>query len=715
MIKKLPCFFLFLCLHSFTILCAQQYTMEEVTGYPFISEIAASGKGSKIALSVNEKGLRNIYVGEGPQFKLRKITNFNIDEGQEITSVTISDDGKWIVYVRGGDHGAFNRSLPRNPSSLIEKPAIQIYSLPFAGGKPILLGEGDYPVFQPGDKEVTFLRNGQVYSVPVDGSKMPSSLFSANGRMSSIQWSSDGTKLLFVSSREAHSFIGIYRKDMTTIQWIAPAFATDVSPRWSPDEKNIVFIRRPASGGAVDSLVVPKHSAWEIWKANAETGMAQKLWKAPETLQGSVPSSHGSFNLHWAAKDRIVFLSFEDGWPHLYSMSANGGEPILLTKGDFVVEQIELSPDKNFLLFATNAGNNKGDIDRRHIGRVPVDVPKFEILTEGMGIESTPVFTNNGASFLMLSATAQRPSLPAVMHFDSPKIKLIGQDLIPTDFPTNKMVIPEHVEFKAPDGKLIYGQLFQSKNTSGKKPAILFVHGGPRRQMLLGWHYMDYYANTYAINQYLVSKGFVVLSVNYRLGIGYGYDFQHPLNTELYGATEYQDIKAAGEWLAKRKDVDEKKIGIYGGSYGGFLTALALGRDSKLFAAGVDISGMHNFMDEIPEGRKGELPPDYELVKKLAWESSPVAHLESWTSPVLIISGDDDGNVDFYESIDLARRFEEKGFAYEGLVIPDETHHFMKYANMLKLDKATTDFLERKLGVKKDEHDLDSLKFKAKK
>ena len=702
MIKKISVFLLLLCLPSFGILFGQSYTIEDITGYPFISEIAATQKGSKMALSVNEKGKRNIYVGESPQYKLRKITNYNTDDGQELTSLNISEDGKWIVYVRGGDHGAFDRSLSRNPSSSIEKPAIKIYSIPFGGGNAILLGEGDYPVIQPGDKEVTFLRNSQVYTVPVDGSKGPSNLFFANGRISSIKWSSDGQRMLFVSSRGSHSFIGIYQKGLATIKWIVPAFARDVSPRWSPDEKNIVFVRRPADGGAVDSLTAPKHLAWEIWKANAETGKAEKLWKAPQTLQGSVPASQGSFNLDWAAKDRIVFLSYQDGWPHLYSISSNGGNALLLTKGDFVVEQIQLSPDKKFLLFATNAGNNKGDIDRRHIGRVPVDEVKMEILTEGVGIESTPVFTNNGASFLMLSATAQRPTLAAVMSFDSKKIQLIGENLIPADFPTNKMVIPEHVEFVAPDGQPIYGQLFQPKNSSGKNPAVLFVHGGPRRQMLLGWHYMDYYANTYAINQYLVSKGFVVLSVNYRLGIGYGYDFQHPLHTELYGATEYQDIKAAGEWLSKRKDVDEKRIGIYGGSYGGFLTALALGRDSKLFAAGVDISGMHNFMDEIPEGRKGELPPDFELVKKLAWESSPIAHIESWTSPVLIISGDDDGNVDFYESIDLARRFEEKGFAYEGLVIPDETHHFLKYANMLALDEATADFLERKLGRTKE-------------
>jgi dipeptidyl aminopeptidase/acylaminoacyl peptidase len=217
--------------------------------------------------------------------------------------------------------------------------------------------------------------------------------------------------------------------------------------------------------------------------------------------------------------------------------------------------------------------------------------------------------------------------------------------------------------------------------------------------MLLGWHYMDYYANSYALNQYLVSKGFVVLSVNYRLGVGYGYDFQNPVHSGIYGASEYQDIKAAGKWLASQKNIDAKRIGIYGGSYGGFLTALALARDSKLFAAGVDISGMHNFMNDLP-AEKGEQAPDIELAKKLIWQSSPVAYLDNWTSPVLIISGDDDGNVPFFQSVDLVTRFQERGFPFESLAFPDETHHWMKYANMLKMDSATANFLERKLALK---------------
>lgn len=699
--------FLFICVilvHVSSGSFAQSFSLRSVTSYPFISELTSSVKDSRIAISVNEQGKRNVFVADGPQFAFRKLTAYDEDEGIELTNVSISSDGKWVVYVRGGDHGAFDETVTRNPASLITVPKIEIFSIPFSGGEPVLLAEGDQPVFSQDNKQIVFIKNKQVWHVPVDGSSPASQLFQTRGAVSFLQQSPDGKKWMFVSSRGSHSFIGIFSEGKNTLEWIDPVFARDQSPKWSPDGKQIVFVRRPVTGGKPDSLTSQKISPWSLRIANVATGKSRLLWDAPHTLQASAPYGQKGFNLHWAAKDRIIFLSFMDGWPHLYSIAASGGKPVLLTPGKFTVEQPVLSPDKNQILFAVNTGRGKTDYDRRHIATVRVDEPGIELLTTGNGIESTPVFIRNGQSFAMLSATAKRPTLPAVMDFADKKIVLKGEELIPADFPESALVVPESVQFKAPDGNIVYGQVFRSARFSGKRPAVLFVHGGPRRQMLLGWHYMDYYANTYAINQYLAANGFVVLSVNYRMGVGYGYEFQYPHHTEQYGATEYQDIKSAGEWLTSQADVDESRIGIYGGSYGGFLTALALGRDSKLFAAGVDISGMHNFMDEVPY-RRGEPYPDQELAEQLARQSSPVTYLDSWTSPVLIISGDDDGNVDFSESTDLIRRFEKKGFHYESLVIPDETHHWMKYSNMLKMDEATVDFLQRKLGMKKDASD----------
>ncbi len=673
-----------------------QFTLESVTSYPFPSELAVSPAGSGMAVAVNEKGIRNVYVAEGPDFVLRKLTHYNADDGQEITGVQISPDGKYVLYVVGADHGAFDGTIPRNPASLTITPSIRLYSIPFKGGKETLLDEGDDAVIAPDGKTVAYIKNGQVRVTPIDGSVPSGSLFYTKGRVGALQWSPDGSRLLFVASRGDHSFVGVYKDSASPIRWIDPGFARDQSPRWSPDGKKIVFVRRPAVGGAPDSLTVYTHQPWSIRIADVETGRAQQVWRSPGTLQGSVPAANGRYNLHWAADNRIIFLSYGDGWPHLYSVPAAGGEPLLLTPGNYMVEHVRLSQDKKWLVFSANHGPDAYDYERRHIARVPVDKAAVEVLTPGAGIESFPAVTGDGKNMVMLSADAIRPALPAVMPFQGGKIKLIGESLIPPGFPGN-LVIPKPVTFKASDGKTVYAQLFEPVNKTGKKPAVLFIHGGPQRQMLLGWHFGDYYANTYALNQYLANEGFVVLSVNYRLGVGYGYDFQHPPGARNKGASEYLDVKAAGEWLAKLPQVDAKRIGVYGGSYGGFLTAMALAKDSDLFAAGVDIHGVHDFMtDEISD--RDFIVPDAELLRKLTVESSPITHVDTWRSPVLLIHGDDDGNVPFKQSVDLVRRFEQKGFTdYEVLVIPDETHHWMKYENLLQVDKATVEFLIRKL------------------
>lgn len=685
------------CLHA--PVYSQGFSLESVTGYPFISEVATTRNDGRMAIAVNEKGKRNIYVAQAPAFELKKITSYNEDEGLELTSLTLSADGKWIVYVRGGDHGAFDGSIRRNPSSLIKGAPIQIFSLPFEGGSPVLLAEGDDPVIDPQNENVYFLQKGQVWRVPVDGRAKAENLFVARGSISDLRFSPDGRKILFTCSRGNHSFIGMYIQDSSSLKWIAPAFARDQSPRWSPDGEKIVFVRRPAASPVPDSQTVRKPMPWSIWVSDADSKNSREIWHSTVTLEGSVPASGGRYNLHWAANDRIVFLSYQDGWPHLYSIPASGGEPLLLTPGAFNVEQITLSPDKKWLACAVNTGPDKSDRDRRHIARVPVDKAALEILTPGSGIESTPVFINQGNDLIFLSATAQRPTLAAVMPFRKGTFRLIGENFIGNDFPVSKLVMPEAVQFKAADGEMVYGQLFRPANAGAKSPAVLFIHGGPQRQMLLGWHYMDYYANTYAINQYLASKGFIVLSVNYRLGVGYGFHFQHPAHSGRNGCSEYTDIRAAGQWLASRKDVDAKRIGVYGGSYGGYLTAMALARDSKIFAAGVDISGMHNFLADL-SAPDAVMPPDYEQAKKLMWQSSPSAYLSTWTSPVLIISGDDDGNVPFYQSVDLITRMEQKKFPFESLVFPDETHHWLKYANMLKMDETVATFLEKELRQK---------------
>ena len=688
-----------------SLFAQQPFTLEQLKSYPFPNELSAAPSGGRIAWALNEQGRRNLWVADAPDYQPRRLTSYEVDDGQELTSIAITADGRRVVYVRGGDHGSNWDGPSPNPVSSPIAPKIQIFSVPFAGGAPTLIGDGDDPVLSPRGDVVAFLRDRQLWVAPVDGSGAARRMFSVRGDVSDVRFSPDGSRVAFVSSRGDHAFVGVFTNDSTPIRWLAPSTSRDAVPRWSPDGRRIVFVRRPGAGGAPEPALGQRHSPWALWTADVATGEGRMLWKSPETLRGSVPGTHGGYNLHWAAGGRIVFVSYMDGWPHLYSVGESGGTPLLLTPGRFMVEYVSLSPDRRTLVFAANAGTTPDDLHRRHIVRVPVDRAEPEVLTPGAGLEWAPVITGDGERIAFISATAQRPPLVATMAArEAGSPRLLGADRIPADFPAARLVTPRAVSFRAADGVEVHAQLFQAQNAySGRpSPAVVYVHGGPPRQMLLGWHYSDYYTNAYAMNQYLASLGYTVLSVNYRLGIGYGYEFHRPPNAGAQGAAEYRDIKAAGEWLRRQPYVDRARIGIYGGSYGGYLTALALARDSELFAAGVDIHGVHDFTAD--GGRRfGGMdwryePTDRDSAAAVAWRSSPVASIAKWKSPVLLIHGDDDRNVRFSQTVDLVRRLDRAGVPYEELVMPDETHHMQRHANSVLMNRATAQFFMKTLG-----------------
>jgi dipeptidyl aminopeptidase/acylaminoacyl peptidase len=693
-------------------LWAQQTPFLAFKKYPFTTALTASATGERIAWAMNEEGRRNVYVAEGPAFTPRKLTAFTTDDGQEITSLGISADGQWVVFVRGGDHGAnWDDDLPVNPAGGIEPFKVQVAIIPFSGGVVKFVSEGDGPAISPDSKTLAFIKGGQAYTAPLDTAAVAKLAFTSRGSTSSLKWSPDGKRLLFVSGRGDHAIIGFYTPGLSTIKWIAPSFGRDESPQWSGDGSRVVFVRRWGRGGEPDSMLVNKPLPWSIYMADTMSGRATRLWTSPNTLRGSFPSSDGGANLHWADGNTIVFLSYEDGWPHLYSLDATAPDKsfLLLTPGNFMCEHISLTADKRHVLFSANTGDDAQDIERRHIGMVSVNAPDMRVMTPGKGLEWMAVGTGDGKALAFISATAQRPPLPTVMSFEgnAAYIIVLAADEIPVDFPQASLVTPRQVVFKAEDGVIIHADLFEpptgaagaNAGVSARRPAIVYVHGGPPRQMLLGWHYSDYYSNAYASNQYLASLGFVVLSVNYRLGIGYGYDFHQPPHAGTQGAAEYKDIKAAGRWLRRQAFVDSNRIGIYGGSYGGFLTAMALAHDSKIFKAGVDFHGVHDWTAQARlvnafEG-KYEKAPDYDKAMATAWRSSPVSAINTWKSPVLIIQGDDDRNVSFNQSVDLVNRLEKKGVPYETMVIVDDTHHWMKFANAVTVYSAAADFFVR--------------------
>jgi dipeptidyl aminopeptidase/acylaminoacyl peptidase len=196
------------------------------------------------------------------------------------------------------------------------------------------------------------------------------------------------------------------------------------------------------------------------------------------------------------------------------------------------------------------------------------------------------------------------------------------------------------------------------------------------------------------MNQYLASRGYMVLSVNYRSGIGYGRAFRMAQHRGARGASEYQDVVAGAKYLRERDDVDKKRIGLWGGSYGGYLTALGLARNSDIFAAGVDFHGVHDWSISVPGLR---VPTDTSDRVRIARESSPISAVDKWKSPVLLIHGDDDRNVEFAQTVNLVRRLRGNGVYFEELIFPDEIHDFLRHQDWLRAYHAGAEFFDKHL------------------
>lgn len=680
--------------HVPTVAIAQRVLpIERLMSSPFPSELVAAPAGPKVAWVFNDEGVRNVWVAEGPDFEARQLTSYTEDDGEGLSDLAWTPDGSAIVYVRGGAPN--RRGEYPNPLSLPTGTALEIWIVKLDGGEPRKLVEGSSPAVSPEGDVVAFLRGGDIWSAPVDSGDAER-LVKARGSLGSLRWSSDGSRLAFTSNRGSHGFIGVLALADSTITWLDPGVDRDVSPIWSPDGSRIAFIRLPAESGDLPFLPERSGQPWSIRVADVETSAGREIWLADEGTGSVFRGLEAEGQLFWGAGDRLVFPWEADGWTHLYSVPVGGGEAALLTPGEFEVEHVALSPDRGQIIYSSN----QGDIDRRHLWRVPVDGSSGPAaLTEGDGIEWLPAPLAEGGAIAFLRSDARLPAQPALLAASGAAMDVVPE-AIPDDFPSQRLVVPEQVVFPAADGMEIHGQLFMPERCrrDGDCPGVLFFHGGSRRQMLLGWHYRGYYHNAYALNQHLASRGFVVLSVNYRSGIGYGMEFREALDYGAAGASEYNDVVGAGLYLAGRAEVDSARIGLWGGSYGGYLTALGLARASDLFAAGVDFHGVHDWNVVIENFRSDYEPLEHPEAARVAFESSPMADIERWRSPVLLIHGDDDRNVPFGETVDLAEALREQGVKFELLVFPDEVHGFLTHARWLQAYRAAADFLERKLG-----------------
>ncbi|HIF21455.1 MAG TPA: S9 family peptidase [Gemmatimonadetes bacterium] len=665
------------------------YSVRDALAYSFASGLVASPVEDRIAWIENREGERNIWVAEGPEWKGRQLTRYTGDDGQELASLAFTPDGEQLLFVRGG---APNRQgeVP-DPLYTPDEEGRAVWRIAVAGGEPVHVVERGGFAIAPVGARIAFSQGRDIMTLELSGDAEPERLARVRGGVGSLTWSPDGTRLAFVSNRGDHAFIGVADPDADAITYIDPSVGLDSSPAWSPDGRRLAFLRVPNE--RVVHMFAPRREAlpFSLHVADATTGVARQVWRAREGVGSAFSGVNAASQLMWGAGDHLVFPWEGDGWKHLYSVPAAGGNASLLTPGDFEVQFVAMSPDGETVVY----DSGQDDIDRKHVWRVSVQGGSPQLLTPGIGLEWGATVTAGGTVAFHASSTNEPSHTEVIVGGSRTRVSPEVMDR----FPKDQLVVPQQVIFTASDGMQIHGQLFlpPDHEPGQRHPAALFFHGGSRRQMLLGFHHRGYYHNAYAFNQLLAASGYVVLAVNYRSGVGYGMEFREAENYGATGASEFADVLGAGLYLQGRDDVQGDRIGLWGGSYGGYLTALGLARASDLFRAGVDLHGVHDWNVVMTGFRPSYEPEDYPEFSRVAYESSPMAFMDGWRSPVLLIHGDDDRNVPFSETVDIAEALARRGVEFEQLIFPDEVHGFLLHRSWVAAYEAALDFLDRKL------------------
>ena len=403
----------------------------------------------------------------------------------------------------------------------------------------------------------------------------------------------------------------------------------------------------------------------------------EKFWSITgDANAGAQPSPDGKW---------IAFLSDRDGWDHLYVMPSSGGAPVQITRGRFEAWRPAWSPDGTRIAFDANEPDRYGD-RQLFVAAIGSDPSHATIaaLTSGRGTSIAPQWSPDGTRLVYQHTDPHNSADLWVIDVVSKKTTRLT-DSMPASMNRASFVEPEMIKYAGPDGRQVPAWLFVPKtlDRSKKHPAIVWIHGDGVNQNYDGWHVQRNYAVYYSFHQFLLQKGYVVIAPDYRGSIGYGRDWREGVYMDV-GGKDAKDAWMAANYLKTLPYVDMDRVGVWGLSYGGFFTLIALTDQPKLFRAGVDVAGVVDYEmyyeDPYHGGWTASRIGTPEQNPKVYANASPISHVDRLERPLLVLHGTSDVNVPYLHSVRLLDELMKKGKGdlVSFMTYPGEFHYFTR-------------------------------------
>ena len=662
-------------------------TIEQLIEIKHPSNPAWSPDGKHIAFIWNRADIRNLYVisseGHGQPVALTSFPDGNVNDffwSEDSDALYFPHDGDlWQVGIAGGSPKPA-WSEPSRGHGFVPSPDGRRVAFVRASASP------SDQTRRGNDLVIRWLANGTESTVVHD-----------DGNLGRLLWSPDGKSLAYTAGShivhhdESPAYSGaklIFRiSEFVSGQLYAAKL----------DGGRPVPISQPAEYGGlawIDSsrLVFDGESAdfkkYFIYTADAASGSTKVIHEVDEEKFWSIPDWGEAGAQPWPSPDGkwIAFLSDQDGWDHIYVMPSSGGDAVQITKGKFEAWRPTWSHDSTRIAFDANLEGHPGD---RVLGiaKIAGDPAHAEVtyISSGPGTNIEPHWSE-GDSRLVYQHTDPHNSADLFVTNAAAGARPVRlTDSMPAGLDHSQFVEPQFVHYPGPDGQQVPGWLFVPKNLdkTKKHPAILWIHGDGVNQNYDGWHVQRNYAVYYSIHQYFLQKGYVVFAPDYRGSIGYGRDWRTGVYMDV-GGKDAKDAWMGANYLKSLPYVDGDRIGVWGLSYGGFFTLIAMTDQPTLFRCGVDVAGVVDYAMYYSDPYHGDWTASRigtpEQNPQVYANASPLSHVDRLERPLLILHGTADVNVPFLESVRLIDEAlkKNKGGLISFMIYPGEFHYFSR-------------------------------------